>query len=163
MYIPFEEMPAQARVWIYQADRSLSPEDMATLQAKSKAFLEQWAAHQQALKASSAVFYERFLVIALDESFNAASGCSIDASVHFVKSLEQQLHLNFFDRTKVAFFNQEDKTVFTEDLKNLKQKIAEGIIRADTLVFNPLINDLGTLQKEWQKPAQSSWLARYFS
>lgn len=162
MYIPFNEMPTHAKVWVYQANRELTQEEITLLETQSKDFLEQWAAHQQPLKSSSNIFYSRFLVIAVDESFNAASGCSIDASVHFVQSLESKLKVDFFDRSKVAFFNPEEKVVFTEDLKNLKQKIAEGIIQAETPVFNNLVTDLASFQREWQKPAQSSWLARYF-
>ena len=31
------------------------------------------------------VVYKRFIVIALNQNLNAATGCSIDASVHFIQ------------------------------------------------------------------------------
>lgn len=163
MYIPFEQMPAHARVWVYQANRNLEEGEVSVILEKCKDFLARWTAHKQNLYASTNVFYARFLVIALDEERSAASGCSIDASVHFIKSLEKDLHLDFFDRTKIAFLEPTSQTLFVEDMKDLKQKVAEGIIQNHTLVFNNLVENLAQLQNEWKVPAQQSWLLRYFN
>ena len=126
----------------------------------AKQFCEQWAAHNQPLKASFKLFHNHFLVIAVDESFNAASGCSIDASVHLVKQLEQNLNLNFFDRTHLAFLEKED--VFLESISNLKARIAEGIIDEQTSTFNNLVKNKGDLENQWVIPASESWINRYF-
>lgn len=163
MYIPFEQMPSHARVWVYQANRNLEEGEVSVILEKSKAFLAQWTAHKQNLHASANVFYARFLVIALDEERSAASGCSIDASVHFIKSLESALQIDFFDRTKIAFLEPTSQTLFVEDMKQLKQKVAEGIIQSHTLVFNNLVENLAQLQNEWKVPVQQSWLLRYFN
>ncbi len=163
MYIPFEQMPAHARVWVYQANRNIEESEVVAILEKSQDFLAQWTAHKQTLQASAKVFHARFLVIALDEEINAASGCSIDASVHFIKSLEKQLEIDFFDRTKIAFLEPTSQTLFVEDMKNLKQKVAEGIIQSHTIVFNNLVENLSQFQNEWKVPVQQSWLLRYFN
>ena len=49
------------------------------------------------------VIFNRFLVVFVDEKIAQASGCSIDKSVHFVKQLEDEFHINFFDRTLIAY------------------------------------------------------------
>lgn len=160
MFIPFEEMPKQARVWVYQAERPLSTEECEITEAALSQFLEQWTAHNQSLKASGGVFQQRFVILALDEDFNAASGCSIDASVHFLQDLGKQLKTDFFDRS-VAFLSP-DKALQTAELKDLKHYIAEGLIQSDTTIFNNLVKNIEELEQAWQQPAKASWLARYF-
>ncbi len=165
MFIPFEEMPDQARVWVYQANRPLSKaEEDYTLQI-SQIFASRWTAHGKDLKSSVKVFHHQFLVIAVDEAYNQASGCSIDASVALVKELEQKLGssthpLSFFDRTKVAFVYQDQ--VFLESMSRLKERVMEGNITPETFTFNNLVSSKEQFEKEWMVPAKNSWLARYF-
>lgn len=165
MYIPFEEMPGHARVWIYQADRPLSNAEEEYALQISQTFISRWAAHGKDLKSSVKVYHQQFLVIAVDEVYNQASGCSIDASVGLVKELEQKFStsehpLSFFDRTKVAFIY--DGQVFLESMNRLKERIAEGDIKPETLTFNNLVNSKEQLEKEWVVQAKSSWIGRYF-
>ena len=77
MHIPFETMPDHARVWIYQANRTLTTREVQQAEQWGQQFVAQWAAHGQALRASVAVLHQHFAVIALDEQHQAASGCSI--------------------------------------------------------------------------------------
>lgn len=165
MYVPFEEMPGHARIWIYQADRPLSHAEEEYALQLCQTFMSRWAAHGKDLKSSVNIYHHQFLVIAVDESHNQASGCSIDASVALVRELEQKFStsrqsLSFFDRTKVAFVYQDQ--VFLESLSRLKERIAEGNIQPETLTFNNLVGSKEQFEKEWVVPAKSSWLARYF-
>jgi len=160
MFIPFEQMPKKARVWVYQANRELTSNECETIEAALAHFLEQWTAHNQNLKASGGIFRQRFVILALDEDFNAASGCSIDASVHFLQDLGKQLHVEFFDRS-VAFLSQDD-VLQTAELKDLTQHIEQGIIQEDTLIFNNLVKNIEELEHSWQQAAKASWMARYF-
>ena len=84
----FNKMPADARVWVYQSSRMLSPEEVDLVASASESFLNQWQAHGNDLRASFKVAYDRFLILTVDESAGQASGCSIDASVHLIKALE---------------------------------------------------------------------------
>lgn len=171
MYIPFEKISDQAKVWVYQANRKLNAEEINIIENKAKEFLENWAAHGKALSGSAKTFHNQFLLIAVDEQLNEASGCSIDASVAFVHHLEQFLDVSFFDRSKVAFVDQEqlagpedlnDEAIFIESLTDIKQKVAEGKIRENTLIFNNLISSKKDLDLNWIIPANESWLSRYF-
>ena len=78
MHVPFEKQPKSARVWIYQADRALKYQESRFIEKNAKAFCEQWAAHGVALKSSFKILHNRFLILAVDEQANMASGCSID-------------------------------------------------------------------------------------
>jgi hypothetical protein len=160
MFVPFNQMPPVARIWIYQANRDFAETEKDAIQTKTEAFLNAWTAHQQTLKASYSIFYNRFLVIALDEDYNQASGCSIDASVHFLQKIEQEFDLSLLDRSQVAFWAND--AIKTEKLPNLKQKIKDGIIQANTPIFVNTVNSLADLNQNWQKPALETWLNKYF-
>ncbi|MEO9965226.1 MAG: hypothetical protein ABJF11_05535 [Reichenbachiella sp.] len=160
MYIPFEEMAESSRVWIYQADRFLTGQDQKKIQNSCKEFMQQWAAHGQSLKSSFQIVHDKFLVISVDEGFNLASGCSIDASVHLIKSLEQELQINFFDRTKVCFLV--DNEIIEVPMTAIKSQVELGKIADNTLTFNNLVEDIKSYNEQWQVEAKNSWLKRYF-
>ncbi len=161
MYIPFQQLPPQSRLWIYQASRPLTNAEVEQVKPHLIQFITQWTSHGAKLQASAEILYNRFLVIANDEDVNSPSGCSIDASVRFVKQLEAQLNVSFFDRTQLAFWNNE--TIETVPLPEIKNRIKEGLIQADSLYFDTLLNTSGQLQAAWPKPAKESWLAKYFA
>lgn len=160
MNIPFEKISDNARLWIYQADRKLFTSDLKMIEDKLSIFTDQWAAHGKQLESAFKIFHDQFLVIAVNESYNLASGCSIDASVHLVKELEEELQINFFDRTKIAFVLNDE--VYLESLSNLKSKVEQGEITEDTLTFNNLISSKKDLEKTWLIPAKETWMSRYF-
>ncbi|MBC5774503.1 hypothetical protein H8S95_10560 [Pontibacter sp. KCTC 32443] len=160
MYIPFDELPSQARIWIYQASRPLTEAEQAEIKPLLLAFVTDWSSHGSDLQASAELLHGRFLVLANNESAKAASGCSIDKSVNFVRELEQRFNVSFFDRTQLAFLKEGE--VELVNMSDLKGKVASGDISKDTLYFDTLVTNYGDLQAEWPRPAQQSWLSRYF-
>ncbi len=160
MYIPLDQLPDRSRVWIYQANRPLSAAEVAEVQPHLVRFVEEWTSHGQRLQASADILHRQFLVLANNEDVNSPSGCSIDVSVRFVKELEQHLGVSFFDRTQLAFL-QEDQVKLVP-LSQVKEKIAQGEVAEHSLYFDNLVNDYGKLRTAWLKPARESWLARYF-
>lgn len=160
MYLEFDEMPSTARVWIYQADRLLSAEEQSHIVDAAKQFLGDWAAHGSPLKSSFQLIHDKFLVISVDEGFNKASGCSIDASVGLIRDLESKLGINFFDRTKVAFLLNGE--VFQSSMADIKKLISDGKINSETITFNNLVANIDEFHNSWKVPAGESWLKRYF-
>ncbi|MCR9250378.1 MAG: hypothetical protein NXI20_08125 [bacterium] len=160
MYVNFDEMNPKARVWVYQSNRRLSEEEVALISQNLQNFCEQWAAHGAPLQSSYLVYKNQFVVLTVDEGFNAASGCSIDSSVEIIRQLEQHLSVSFFERTQIAFIN--DDEVFLLPMNELKNNISSGRISQNTLTFNNLVKDVGELKESWQVEAGSSWLKRYF-
>lgn len=159
MFVDFDKMARDSRVWLYQSNRDLTAEEQNYILEQTEKFLNTWVAHGTNLNSSVKIFYKRFLVILVDEKFASVSGCSIDSSVRFVKALETELNVNFFDRTKVAFLD--DGNVFLESLNKIKNRISEGIISGDTLTFNNLIKNKAELEESWMVPASETWLSRY--
>lgn len=160
MFVPFHDLGEDARIWIYQADRSLDEDEISVIDQQGRVFIEQWAAHGQALRASIATFYQHFLVVGVDGHTQLPTGCSIDQSVAFVKSLESSLEVGFFDRTKVSVF--ENNSVLLKDLQQIKTMIKQGTLAEDTLIFDNLIQTKGAM-KDWIIPISNSWLGRYFT
>ena len=106
MFVPFDQLPDNARVWIYPSSRKFSPDELLVIRQKTKAFLEQWTAHGTQLQAGLDLPYDRFIVLGLNESIQSASGCSIDTSVHFIQSLEETFKITLLDKMNVTFRNK---------------------------------------------------------
>jgi len=94
----YKDLPGSSKVWIYQSDREFSNEECDEIREQIKGFIVQWAAHGSRLMGAGELFYNRFLVLFIDEKQVIASGCSVDSSVNFVKSLESKFSTNFFNR-----------------------------------------------------------------
>lgn len=160
MLAEFDRISDEARVWVYQADRKLSADEKTLITEQASGFLSQWAAHGSDLQAASAVLYDHFLVICIDESFQMASGCSIDSSVRFVQELGQRIGIDFFKRTNLAF--EAGDGVRLVEMTQIKAAIQEGSIEADSLFFDNNIQSKGQLASQWRIKASESWLKRYF-
>ena len=160
MLTPFDNMSDASRLWIYQANRNISGQEQKDIMIATEQFLRQWAAHGSDLMASATIKHDRFLIIATDESFNMASGCSIDSSVHFVQGLGQQFNIDFFVRTDLAFLNEQ--TVEIVPLNALKEAVASGQIGAESRFFDNTVAQKGQLRDQWLKKASETWLKRYF-
>ena len=105
MYTPYKNLPNNSRVWIYQSNREFTEKELEFISTKAEEFINSWTRHGDDLKGSFTIKYNQFLVLAVDESFNNVSGCSIDASVHFIQALEKELQLNLMDKMNVTFKN----------------------------------------------------------
>ncbi len=162
MYISFEQIPSSARIWIYQANRTITDNELNEIENTLKPAVSQWAAHGASLLASVKVLYNRFVVIALDENQNEASGCSIDASTRWFKDLSNRLNIDFFDRSQAYLDGEEIKTF---SIFQPKKAIESGLISPDTIIFvnNNNIHTLSDLSSHWKVKASESYLKRFFS
>jgi hypothetical protein len=160
MFVPFDSLPDTARVWIYQASRSLNTQEVMLSQELLRKFADKWAAHGVPLKASFQIRQQQFVVLSVDQDYHEPSGCSIDASVAVVRELEQALDVSLLDRSLVPFKRGEEVVCFP--LKDLKSLIAAGEIASDTPTFNTLASCKGDLVNGWEVPAGQSWLKRHF-
>ena len=160
MYVAFDQLPATARVWIYQASRPLTSAEAMSILPSLARFAEEWTSHGRNLLASAQVLHQHFLVLGLDEAVAGASGCSIDASVRFVAELEQHLGLALLEKSRLAFV--QGGGVRLLDRRELKAATASGTVVPDTLYFDNTVATKGALDALWPRPAGQTWLARYF-
>jgi hypothetical protein len=94
----------------------------------------------------------------VDESQAGASGCSIDSSVQFVRQLQQELGVDFFDRMLFAW--QDGEQVQTAHRENFAALYRQGLIDGDTLVYDHLVKTKADFESAWLKPLSQSWHAR---
>jgi hypothetical protein len=154
-----KSMPDTARVWIYQSTRPFTEIETIVLTSQINGFVGEWTAHRKTLLAAGAVYYNQFIVLSVDESLNEASGCSIDASVYFIKDIENQYNVQLFERMNFAYLDGE--TAKTVPSTAFSQLYTEGSISDDTLVFDNLVNTVAAFKTAWLKPLKSSWHRRF--
>lgn len=159
MWVNFDELPLQSRVWVFQSNRIMSPSEQSSIDAAVKQFVQEWSTHGVHMLASHVLFHNCFVVIAADEQKQAASGCSIDSFTALFKVFGTQYNLSFFDRFSIA--HKLGDEVVISDLDDFKQLIGDGRITQDTLVFNNLINLRQDLFTKWELPLKESWQKRY--
>lgn len=160
MFVNFNDLPNDSRVWIYQADRVFSVEEATWIDQLLRQFTSQWEAHQHPLQASYQLLYQRFVILAVNASYHEPSGCSIDTSVAVIRQIEQHLGVKLFDRLVLAYW--ENGTVKTLKSKDLKQKILQAEFDPNTIIFDNTIQDKAGLESLWQVPAKASWVAKYY-
>lgn len=158
MLVEFKELPNTARIWIYQCNRSFSPTELGEIHQLMQVFLTQWTAHGAELKAGYEIPYNRFIVLGLDQSLNSASGCSIDASVHFIQQLEEKYKVDLLDKMNVSY--KQGEFVAYKPLKDFKKMAKERAVSKNTVVFNNLVATKQEYLEHWEVPASESWHAR---
>ncbi len=159
MLVEFNSLPDTSRVWIYQASRSFSEAELEEITTSLNEFIKEWTAHGSQLQAGYEIKYNRFLVIALDQSQTAASGCSIDASVHFIQQLEKKYDVQLLDKMNVSY-KQGDFIVY-KPLTDFKKMAKEKAVSKATIVFNNLVINKYEYLNHWEVPAEESWHGRF--
>ena len=160
MYIPFEYLPEESKIWIYQSNRKFSDDEFAAIEVDLKAFIENWTAHGTSLEASFELKYNRFIIIAVNQEVQAATGCSIDSSVQFIQNLEQKYEVDLLDKMNVTFKLGEH--VAHKTLLDFKKMAKDKAVTENTIVFNNLINNIAEYNESWEVPAIDSWHGRFF-
>ena len=159
MLINFKDLPAEARVWIYQANRPFTEEELEEIKPELENFLTALTAHGASLKAAYTIKYNRFIVFGLYQEINAASGCSIDASVHFIQSLEKKYKIDLLDKMNVTF--KQGQYVAHKTLLDFKKMVKNKSVSANTIVFNNLVNNKQEFIQDWEVPLKESWHSRF--
>ena len=161
MLVPFDTLPSEARIWIYQSNRKLSDQEIAQISPQIESFLTNWTAHGSTLEAGFEVKYNRFIVFGLNESNASASGCSIDASVHFIQSIEKDLDVDLLDKMNVTYYN--GPHIAHKSLSDFKTMAKNKSVSKETIVFNNLVNTKEEFDHYWEVPAKDSWHARFLA
>ena len=152
------QMNPKSRMWFYGLPAPLSDAQSGELVELMDEFISQWKAHGAQLAAAYRWIGKQFLIIAVDEGQQQATGCSIDKSVHLLQEFGAKHGVDFFNRMLIHAQTSEGFTSYTT--ATLKTAIAEGIIDENTPVLHTTAQTLeesgsGTL------PLKESWAARF--
>jgi len=159
MLVNFDTLPEESRVWIYQANRSFSEDELSQLEEQLKVFIEAWTAHGKDLQAGYKIVYKRFIVIALNQDLNSATGCSIDSSVHFIQELEKQYNVDLMDKMNVSY--KQGEFIAHKSLLDFKKMAKDKAVSKNTIVFNNLVTNIAEFNENWEVPASESWHSRF--
>ncbi|WP_299522437.1 ABC transporter ATPase [Winogradskyella sp.] len=159
MLVDFNDLPEESRVWIYQANRSFTDEEILKINTKIEAFIKAWTAHGKDLQAGYKIVYKRFIVIALNQNLNMATGCSIDASVHFIQDLEKAYNVDLMDKMNVSF--KQGEFIAYKPLVDFKKMAKNNSVSKNTIVFNNLVSNIAEFKENWEVPASESWHSRF--
>jgi hypothetical protein len=151
----------QSRVWVYQSDRKFTSTEENEILNKLASFTTQWKAHGNELLAKAEIRYGFFIILTVDESQAGVTGCSIDSSVRLIKEIEQEYHVDLFNRFNIAYKVNGEVVVNSkedfETLVNIKQ------VTPETIVFNNMVQNLKELESKWEVPFQNSWHSTVFA
>lgn len=151
-------MNPESRMWFYGLKKPMSAAQAEELRGIMDEFVGGWKAHGAQLAAAYRIIAEQFLIIAVDESQQQATGCSIDKSVHLLQEFGENHDLDFFNRMLVHVM--ENGTFTSYSTAELKAGIAEGKIGPNTQIMNTTAatlkeSGMGTLD------LADSWAAKY--
>ena len=159
MLVNFNELPEESRIWIYQANRSFSDQEISEIEDKLKTFIENWTAHGSDLQSGFTIKYKRFIIIALNQNLNKATGCSIDASVHFIQQLEKEYNVDLMDKMNVSY--KQGDFIAYKTLLDFKKMAKDKAVSKNTIVFNNMVTNIAEFNENWEVPASESWHSRF--
>ncbi|MCL6258619.1 hypothetical protein M3O96_05940 [Aquiflexum sp. TKW24L] len=161
MYKPFDQMPSDARIWTYTSTRKFDNKELEIISSRLSKFCEQWNTHGALMPTSYDIRFDQVIILAVDESQLGASGCSIDSSVRLLREIETEMNIDLLNQGKVSFLN-EANNLEVNPILGIKSKVTTGILHAETIVLNPVIQRKSDLEKNWKISAKESWLNKFF-
>lgn len=162
-FVNFNDLPDTARAWIFGAQKSLDSGQVQKLTENMRLFFEEWTAHKRELNPSWEVRHNQFIIVGLDESTMAASGCSIDSMVHNLKNFEATVGANIVGNSLKVFYRDKNQSIQCVGRAEFKQLVENGIVNEETIVFNNMIQTLADLRENrWETPMKESWHMQAF-
>lgn len=156
--VKLENLPDDARTWVFGADKTLEATASETLLSEVDRFLSQWKAHGSPLTVGRDWKYGRFLTVAVDQSTAGASGCSIDGLFRTLKALEPKLGASLVT-SGLVFYRDAGGAIRSVDREGFTALSAEGKIQHGTGVFDPTVTTLGEWRARFELDAGRSWHA----
>lgn len=159
--IPFDQLPDDARLWVFPTSRPLTPSEEEEMVARVDAFLDQWVAHGAPLSAGRDWREGRFLLVAVDEASAPPTGCSIDSLARMLRDLGREWDVSFLDHSPVWY--RKDGEAVPVSRRDFKSMAEAGEVSLETPVFDNAVTRVSQLRgSEWEKPAGASWHRRAF-
>ena len=153
MYVPYNQINSDARVWIYQSDRAFNASEKIDIESQLIDLCNNWNSHGTELSCSFQL-HDWFICLFVDENKHGTSGCSIDSSVAVIKAIANKYNIDFFNRMNIAFLDGELAKVLP--LETFKSQLTN-----QTVVYDNLVNTKSQYENKWKVPLSESWLARF--
>lgn len=157
-HVAFNQLPDNARVWVFASDRPLNSAEAAMLLEDVDRFLDQWKAHGAPLRSARAWRDDRFLAVGVDPTAEQASGCSIDGLFRGLQQLERRLATGLVAGGRVFYrdANGVARMALRQDVSALSGK---GAITESSSVFDTTVTDARAWRERFERPARDTWVA----
>lgn len=146
-------------VRIFPAKQVLEPWMCAAIEKEIRFFLSDWSAHGIRLNTEVFIFFDQFLVIAI-ENKEAISGCAMDALVRQMKQIDERYDCGFFNRERVSVVTQHQIQTFPLD--TLVAQIKAGGDMLSALLLDHSLTEMPDFLTRWLLPVGESWMMRRF-
>ena len=153
----WSDLPSTSRVWLYTADRTLTEGECEAFQASAEDFVGQWTAHGKSLQASWRLEGRRCLVMALDTSGPAVTGCSIDAQVRWLRGQGEKLSVDWMGRNRVIHYNEVTERWVESVLAAFWAARKAGNVDDETRVVNAVVASKADCVPTLVRPFAESW------
>tara|TARA_Y100000739_G_scaffold44368_1_gene33999 strand:- start:44 stop:529 length:486 start_codon:yes stop_codon:yes gene_type:complete len=155
------KLPDSSRVWVYQSNRRFSDPELFDIEKQLIEFNSKWEAHGKKLKSAIELYYNQFIVIFVDESYQEATGCSIDKSVALMKKIEIEFGVEMLDRMNLAY--KIGDSVNNIKIGDFQVKARSGEFDTNMVVFNNLVKNKGEFLTNWETTVKNSWHINLFN
>ena len=152
MLVEFDILPKESRLWIYASEHKLTDKQQDYILNTLNDHIRGWEAHKISLTAGIKIIANHFIIVALDESENKASGCSIDTLQNKIQHIENKLSISLLNRLNI-FCLLDDDIVCIPSF-NLKNNVSK-----DTLFYDLTIKSKSQIHS-FLKPISEGWCAK---
>ena len=159
MFVNFDEIPEDAKVWVYPSSRKFYTNEIPEIAEKIKKFVAEWKADDESFKASYQFLYNRFIVITADDITTPLKNSDIDDSVNFILSLQETYEVALLDRMNVCF--KQGEHVQYKDLKDFKKLLKNKALTGKSVIFDNLVNTKQDFDSFWEITIEESWYNRF--
>ncbi len=153
MLVDFNTINEESRIWIYASDQKLTNEQEEYIIKFISDHLQNWESHKVPLTAAVTILENHFIVVALDENENGATGCAIDTLQNKIQEIEKDVSISLMSRLNVFCIIEGVITCIPVD------KLATGI-SANILFYDLTIQKKRDLSN-WIKPIKEGWCANF--
>jgi hypothetical protein len=159
--IPFADLPAHGRLWVFPVAKALDEAEQAQCMEVVDAFLHQWAAHGHPLASGRELREGRFVLVGVDVDAEAPSGCSIDALINALRHLGSEMHTTFIDHAPVWY--RDGDVIRCVSRADFRRRATEGEVTLDTRVFDTSLTSVAQLREgQLERAVADSWHGRAF-
>jgi hypothetical protein len=159
MFVDFEEIPEDAKVWVYPSSRKFYPNEVEKIEEKIKTFIESWKSDNENFKASYKFLHNRFIILTADDIATPLDNSDIESSVSFILTLQETYEVGLLDRMNVCF--KQGEHVQYKDLKDFKKLLKNKALTGKSIIFDNLITTKQDFDNFWEIPIEESWYNRF--
>ena len=159
MIVDFNELPNWSKLWVFPSSRKFYPQEIPELNKKLKEFLENWSSKSENFNCSFEIKYDRFIIIAVDNSEVNLSLKMHDDLTAFIQKVEKELDVILFDKINVCY--KQGEFVQYKDLIEFKKMIKNKGVSSKTMVFDNMISTKEDYLYNWEINIMESWLGRF--